>query len=167
MGLNEITNAEQELSKLQELMSEKTLTLPFGTLSPPVEGAKVAKELLQGFIVFRQQKLDEAIEHFSKAVAFDDGIAYFEPRAPWLLNPRQYLGTAYLKAKQQEKASAVFKQDLQRNADNVWSLYGLYQALALQNKKAEAGRIKMKFDKAAAKSDIDFSNLEFSTASIE
>ncbi len=166
-GLNEVSNAEQELRRLQELMSEKTLTLTFGPLSPPIEGAKVANELLQGFIQVSQKKQDEAIEHFSKAVAFDDGIAYSEPRTPWLLNPRQYLGMAYLKAEQQEKATAVFKQDLQRNADNVWSLYGLYQALALQHKKAEADRIKMKFDKAAAKSDIDFSELEFSTASIK
>lgn len=58
-------------------------------------------------------------------------------------------------------AAVTFKKDLERNADNVWSLYGLYQALTLQNKKPEAERMKKKFDKAAVKSDINFAELEF------
>ena len=165
-GLNNSVKSEMELKQLQDLMPEKTLTLHIGPFSAPIEGVKVANDLLQGFIKMKQNMLDQAIEHFSRAVAFDDSIAYHEPR-DWLLNSRQYLGAAHLKAKQAENAASAFKRDLERNADNIWSLYGLYQALTLQNKKADAGRIKKKFDKAAVKNSIDFSKLTLLTANVK
>ena len=45
-------------------------------------------------------------------------------------------------------------EDLRRNPENGWALYGLMQALDAQSKKAESGEVKKRFDKAWAHADI-------------
>ena len=56
-------------------------------------------------------------------------------RRDWLLNPKHYLGNAYLKAGHWEKAKKVFQNDLKNNNENGWALFGLYQALTSGKKK--------------------------------
>ena len=141
-------------------MSDESLMLPFGPFSPPVEGAKVANELLQGFILVKENNLQKATIYFSKAASIEEKMVYNEPR-DWLLNPKQYLGGAYLEAKQWGNAENTFKKDLNQNAQNVWSLFGLLQALVSQNKKIEANIIKRQWDIATEKSDVKFTKLFF------
>jgi hypothetical protein len=38
-------------------------------------------------------------------------------------------------------AAAVYREDLKRNPDNGWSLFGLAQALMLQGRRAESARV--------------------------
>ncbi|MFN2439741.1 MAG: hypothetical protein ABR503_11120 [Chitinophagaceae bacterium] len=157
---NKISNAKTELQSLQNLIADTSLTLPFGPFSPPAEGAKVASELLQGFISVKKNNLQEAISHFSKASSTEEKMVYNEPR-DWLLNPKQYLGAAYLKARQWANAENTFKKDLNQNAQNVWSLFGLHQALTVQNKKIEANIIRRQLEIATEKSDVKLTRLFF------
>jgi hypothetical protein len=82
-------------------------------------------------------------------------MVYNEPR-DWLLNPGQYLGNAYLLARQFEQAKLAFEQDLYRNNENPWSLYGLYQAFKAVERNREATEVMTRFNKAKKLSDIQF-----------
>ncbi len=81
-------------------------------------------------------------------------MVYNEPR-DWLLNPKHYLGNAYLKISNWDKAKNVFQSDLKNNNENGWALFGLYQAYTTGKKKAEGERIFDRFKKAFAKADTE------------
>ena len=91
--------------------------------------------------------------HLEEAAKRELNMVYTEPR-DWMLNPYQWLGTAYLADKNYKKAEEAFRKDLTRNANNVWSLSGLEKALVLQKKKKEAMAVKDELKKASAKADV-------------
>ena len=80
-------------------------------------------------------------------------MIYNEPR-DWLLNPRQYLGNALLKAGKYAEAEKVFVADLHTNQYNGWGLYGLQLAQAAQKKSEESRKTAAGFRMAFAKADI-------------
>ena len=80
-------------------------------------------------------------------------MVYNEPR-DWLLNPKHYLGNAYLEDKDGVNAEKVFRKDLLNNNGNGWALFGLYKALLLQKKTAEAAKVLVRFKIAFNKADI-------------
>lgn len=153
-GKGDVTRAQEELRKLQALLAEPSLKLPIGPFSPPLDGGRVAAALLQGMISTREGALTTAIDHYKRAAALEEAMVYNEPR-DWLLNPKQYLGAAYLRMKQWQNAENVFKRDLNQNVQNVWSLYGLLEALQQQDKKAEANIIGRQLDIAMKQSDTE------------
>ena len=71
-------------------------------------------------------------------------MTYNEPR-DWLLNPKHYLGTAYLESGDAENAEKIFRKDLLYNNENGWALQGLYRSLKKQTKTAEASRVYSRF----------------------
>lgn len=152
-GKNSTPKAKEELASLQAHLKEPTLAMPMGPFSPPLDGAKVATALLEGMIARTEGNIPKAIEHFKQAVALEEAMVYNEPR-DWILNPKQYLGAAYLAAKQWQNAENTFKRDLNQNVQNVWSLYGLLEALQQQQKKTEANIIKKQLELARMESDI-------------
>jgi len=123
-------------------------------------GAGVAEKILQGTIAQEQQSYKEAIAFFNDAVEQESVMYYNEPR-DWPHPARQYLGNCLLLAKQYKEAEVVFKDDLQVNPKNGWSLNGLYDALQKQGKKKEA--IKVKADAAIAfkRSDVKITRAVF------
>jgi tetratricopeptide (TPR) repeat protein len=153
-GKEDLAKAKEELSALQQLRTDPALQLPMGPFSPAAEGAKVATALLKGMISTREANVVAAIDHFKEAAALEEAMVYTEPR-DWMLNPKQYLGAAYVRAKQWQNAENVFKRDLNQNVQNVWSLYGLLEALNQQNKKAEANIIGKQLDIAMKESDTE------------
>ncbi len=120
----------------------------------------MASELLKGTIAINENKLTDAIAHFTSASRIENNMVYNEPR-DWLLNSKQYEGAAYLKAKQWANAEKAFRTDLKRNAENAWALQGLVEALKKQKKMAEAKLIEGKLNKAIAKGDLQLSRLHF------
>jgi len=82
-------------------------------------------------------------------------MVYNEPR-DWLLNPKNYLANAYALAGYNKDAEKIFRQDLNDNNENVWSLSGLHNMLIKQNKKTEAYRVLARLKKASLKSDVNF-----------
>jgi len=147
-----LKDARQELDNLRQLMKDSSLAIAFTPFSSALEGARVAENLLNGSIGLRENKFEEAIEAFEKAVETEENMVYNEPR-DWLLNPKQYLGNAYLKKSDWEKARKVFQNDLKNNNDNGWALFGMYQALMIRGKKSDAQKILEKYEKAFAGAD--------------
>jgi hypothetical protein len=53
------------------------------------------------------------------------------------------------------EAEDVYREDLARTPDNGWSLFGLAQALRLQNKNpAEAADLEARFKRVWAQADV-------------
>jgi tetratricopeptide (TPR) repeat protein len=146
-GMNQVAAAKNELSRLQELMRDPSLKIPFGAFSSALEGATVAEKILNGSILLQERKYSEANRLFEEAVKTEENMVYNEPR-DWILNPKQYAGKAYLAAGEWKKAEEAFRRDLRGNDQNVWSLNGLRQALLKQNRSTEAKKISDQLETA-------------------
>ena len=57
--------------------------------------------------------------------------------------------------RQIERAEAVFRKDLNKNAENPWSLFGLTQCLRKAAKSVQAEDMEKRFRRAWACADID------------
>ena len=150
---SKLPEARNELKRMQLLMKDSTLLIPFTPFSAAIDGATVAENILAGTIALKDEKNDEAITAFQKAVITEENMVYSEPR-DWLLNPKHYLGNALVKAGRNEEAKQVFLSDLKNNNENGWALFGMWQALSGQNRKTEATKIMTRFYIAFKESDI-------------
>lgn len=148
-----MTEAKNELAAMNSLMADTSLTIPFTPFSAAIDGAVVASKLLSGSIALRLGQTNEAITDFTKAVSVEQTMVYNEPR-DWLLNPKQWLGRAYLTAGDGSNAEKTFQSDLQNNNENGWALYGLNKALLMQKKYNEAAPVLTRFKTAFGKADI-------------
>jgi tetratricopeptide (TPR) repeat protein len=147
--------AKKEAAEMEELMKDENLKIPMAPFSPVIEGSNVALETLKGFTALKSKDVKSAVAHFELAYKRELEMVYTEPR-DWMLNPYQYLGTAYIADNDYKKAEEALKKDLSRNARNVWSLSELEKALRLQKKKKEANAVRNELKKASQKSDVSF-----------
>jgi hypothetical protein len=152
-GKGLLDEAEKELFEVRRI-AEGT-ALDFTLFSPNKASAifAVAPEVLAGAIALKKKDFDSAISRLERAVRLDDGLVYTEP-AEWHYPPRGLLGAALLEAGRPREAETVYWDDLRRNAENGWSLFGLGQALAAQGRKDEASVIEERFRKAWARADV-------------
>lgn len=148
-----LSDAEKEYNAIKELLKDNTLSLPFAPFSPSIDGATVAANLLAGSIALAKKNNAAAIEHFSKAVATEEQMVYNEPR-DWLLNPKHYLGNAYLQMKDWKKAEEVLLSDLKNNNNNIWAMSGLHTAYKMQGKTKEATALQQQIKKAAVLANV-------------
>jgi len=144
--------AMHELENIQRLMKDSVLSIPFTPFSSAFVGATVAENLLKGTIALREKNFEEAISAFENAVKTEENMVYNEPR-DWLLNPKHYLGNAYLKKGEWANARRIFQSDLKNNDENGWALFGLYQALMGAGKKSDAQKALNRYNKAFSGSD--------------
>ena len=117
-------------------------------------------EVLAGEIAAAHGRFDQAIAHLEKAVRLEDALVYTEP-AEFHLPPRLALGAILLQSGQPAEAETVYWEDLRRNRNNGWALYGLMQALRAQNKEVEAALIEARFKKAWERADVALSASRF------
>ena len=120
----------------------------------------LADNVLAGEIAARSGQTDLAVRHFLAAVAEQDGHWFTEPPV-WYYPVRQSLGAALLAGGRPVEAEAVYRDDLKRNPDNGWSLFGLAQSLRAQGKTAEAAAVEASFQKAWARADVTLSASRF------
>jgi tetratricopeptide (TPR) repeat protein len=148
-----LRQAQIEYGYLKGLLKEPVLSLPFAPFSPAIDGANVAADLLGGTIALAQDNYPVAIAHFSKAVTTEEQMVYNEPR-DWLLNPKHYLGNAYLKMKDWKNAEKILLDDLQNNNNNIWALTGLLTAYQQQGKTKEANALQQQLKKVSTQADV-------------
>jgi len=120
----------------------------------------LASLILQSRIAGKSGDGHSEIALLQKAVIIEDGLAYNEP-ADWFIPARHYLGAAQLAANQPAAAELTYRQDLARNPENGWSLFGLTQALKAQHKTAEAQAIQARFDTAWQYADTNLKSSVF------
>lgn len=150
---NRMPEAKEELEKLQVLVKDSILEMPFTPFSPAIDGAVAAENILIGTIALKEKKFNEAIPAFEEAVVTEENMVYNEPR-DWMLSPKHYLANALLKAGRIKEAKEILQKDLLNNNENGWALFGLWQALTAEKKTAEAAKVMARFRKAFYQADV-------------
>ncbi|CAN5804536.1 hypothetical protein BH20ACI3_BH20ACI3_41700 [soil metagenome] len=151
LGKGETAEAEQEFGKLRGIMADKSLDQSLFSPNTGRAVLSIAQEVLAGEI---------AVAHLERAVRLEDALVYTEP-AEFHYPPRHALGAVLLEANRPAEAETVYWEDLRRNRENGWTLFGLMQALKAQGKNDEATLVEARFKKAWAGADVTLSSLRF------
>jgi len=106
---------------------------------------KIAENVLGAKIALAKNDMDAAVSQLRAAVAIQDTLKYDEPQ-DWFYPVRESLGAVLLKIGDDAGAEEVFRADLERNPRNPRSLFGLEQALKVQEKGYDAGFVRKQFD---------------------
>jgi tetratricopeptide (TPR) repeat protein len=149
-----LDEAERERVQLAELVADPALAgqTTFSTNSGHAI-LRIAPEVVAGEIAARRRQWDTALLHLERAVRYEDALNYQEP-PDWHAPVRQNLGAVLLAAGRPDEAEAVYWEDLRKNPETGWSLFGLQQALKAQGKTQEAAQIEARFKKAWQEADI-------------
>ncbi len=121
---------------------------------------RIAENILAGELAARRGKIHEAVPFYHEAMKMEEGLTYDEP-PPWYQPVRQFLGAALLTAGRAAEAEAVYREDLARNPENGWSLFGLMESLRLRAADADAAEVKRRFEAAWIRADITIPSSRF------
>jgi tetratricopeptide (TPR) repeat protein len=97
---------------------------------------RIAERVLAAEITLRSGNAADAIAPLVEAKEIEDGLTYMEP--PYWHQPvRHLLGAALLAADRAAEAERLYREDLARFPENVWSLGGLQRSLVAQRKRRD------------------------------
>ena len=153
--------AATELESLDKIAADKSLQEL--ALFSPNSGApiiKIAAEVLAGRLAAKRGETEKAIAHLHRAVLLEDALVYTEP-ADWHYPVRQSLGAVLLQAGRAAEAETVYWEDLRRNPENGWSLFGLMKSLEAQGKTEQAEEIEQRFRKAWDRANVTLTASSF------
>jgi tetratricopeptide (TPR) repeat protein len=152
-----LTAAEEEQSQLTSFTQRLAPDAVIGNNSA-VAIFGVATKTLQGELAASKGNFAEAIRLLEQAVSLEDRLGYEEPPA-WYQPVRLGLGAVLLRAGQAAEAEAVYREDLRRNPENGWALFGLMKSLDVRSQEAAA--VKARFRKAWARADVKLTESRF------
>jgi len=154
--------AAQELNELQKIAALRSLDGLRVTFSR--NGAKaildIAVEVLAGELAAKRGDYDQAIARLHRGILLEENLIYSEP-PDWHVPVRQSLGAVLLAAGRAAEAEAVYWQDLSRNRENGWALFGLMQSLRAQGKEEQAASVEGRFRKAWSRTDVTLTASRF------
>jgi tetratricopeptide (TPR) repeat protein len=147
--------ASRELDTLRSITAKNSLDGYRVTFSR--NGAKaileIASEVLAGELAAKRGYHDLAIARLHRAVLLEDNLIYNEP-PDWHVPVRQALGAVLLDAGRPAEAESIYWQDLSRNRENGWSLFGLMLSMRAQGKTEQAAVVEERFRKAWSRADV-------------
>jgi len=143
--------ARSEHAKLTPLRDETDVIFLDSIYYPATMLLTIADALVLGEIAMAENKYEEAVAHFRRAVETQDELPYTEPPF-WYYPTRHSLGKALLTAGDAASAEKVYRADLEQYPRNGWALYGLVLALQAQDK--DASDIQQRFDSIWAQADV-------------
>jgi tetratricopeptide (TPR) repeat protein len=120
----------------------------------------IGSDVVKARIASAEHRTDDAIAALQRATVQEDKLAYNEPK-DWFFPVRHLLGAELLKAGRATEAERIYREDLQQNPGNGWSLYGLARSLEAQHKSAEAARVDEEFRTAWARADVTLTSSAF------
>jgi len=120
----------------------------------------IARRALSGRIAARQGRPEDAIRDLTAAASAEDGLSYAEP-PDWHSPVRQALGALLLARGDAGPAERVYREDLRRNPENGWALFGLASTLEAQKKMALAAEARRRFEAAWSHADIRLTASDF------
>ncbi len=161
LGKGDVEKADAELAELRRIAADPSLNYTLFSPNTAANILAIAPEVLAGEIAARRMQFEAAIAHLDRAVRLDDGLIYTEP-SEWHYPPRQSLGAILLAASRPREAETVYWDDLRRNPENGWSLFGLAQTLRAQDgRQEEAAAVQARFEKAWARADAKLTASRF------
>jgi tetratricopeptide (TPR) repeat protein len=114
----------------------------------------VANHMIEGELLIAEGKFDAGLEELRAALTLEDALKYDEPPS-WMIPLRHTIGANLMHAGRFAEAEQVYRDDLKRLPENGWSLLGLSQALAAQQKHGtELEATRARFNKVWAKADV-------------
>lgn len=151
-ALGDTDAARTEQARFREAVADVPAESFFGNNSA-ADLLAVADPFLEGEILFREGRADEAFASLRKAAEREDRLRYDEPPG-WIQPVRHALGTLLLKSGKAVEAEAVFRADLERLPENGWGLYGLSRSLEMQGRSREAAKVRDRFQAVWADSEV-------------
>jgi tetratricopeptide (TPR) repeat protein len=114
----------------------------------------LANHMIEGELLIAEGKLDPGLNELRAALTLEDALKYDEPPA-WMIPLRHPIGANLMAVGRFAEAEQTYRDDLKRLPENGWSLFGLSQALAAQQKGgAELEATRARFNKVWAKADV-------------
>ena len=153
LGKGQWLEAQRELEEVRKIVADKKLEFPLFSPNLASSILGIAPEVLAGELALARKDYDVAIAHLETAVRMEDGLVYTEP-SEWHYPPRHALGAALLAAGRAREAETVYWEDLKRNRENGWALFGLAEAILAQGRKEQAAVVRARFEKAWARADV-------------
>ncbi len=157
----QLQRGEKELKALQsirqQVAGDDTYYIGFGAATTLLD---IATEVLAGELEAKDKDFDDALEHLSRAVRLEDSLLYNEP-PDWYFPVRHILGAVLMDAQLPAEAEVVYWEDLRRNPQNGFSLFGLQQALKAQNKTNIASEIAKRFQDAWQQADVTLTSSRY------
>lgn len=158
------TDRLDDAAKEQQAVAAAAAAMPsdriIGDNTPPAALLQIAADTLAGEIAARRGQTDEAVKELREAVRLQDALPYTEP-PPWYYPTRQALGAVLLAAGRPAEAEVVYLEDLERNPENGWSLFGLAQALRARGGEEQAAEIDKRYRKAWEHADVTLTASRF------
>ena len=152
-GKNNSANARAEQQLFLTGAAPVPPEMPIATLNTAGQLFAVARALVEGKVAAAAGDRATAINRYRAAVAAEDALAYDEPPT-WYYPVRETLGAALLADGQATAAEQVFREDLARNPGNGRSLFGVWQSLEAQGRKADAAAARLAFERVWAVADV-------------
>jgi tetratricopeptide (TPR) repeat protein len=152
-GKGQKTEAIDELRGLEAVIAAVPAERTTGGFFRTKNLLQMAANVLAGEIAAKNGDGEIAERLLRAAVAEQDTHWFTEPPV-WYFPVRQALGAVLLELKRPADAEQVYRDDLRRNPDNGWSLFGLAQSLKAQGKTAEAADVDARFRKAWSNADV-------------
>ncbi|MFN2632761.1 MAG: hypothetical protein ABR610_05020 [Thermoanaerobaculia bacterium] len=120
----------------------------------------IARRALEARIAARQGRTEDAVRDLTAAAEQEDALSYAEP-PDWHSPVRQALGALLLNAGDARRAERVYREDLRRNPENGWALFGLAKSLEAQKKTTSAGEARRRFEAAWSRADVRLDASDF------
>ncbi len=153
VATGDVGGAERELAALDALLGDPSLDQPLFSPNTARAILSIGPAVLRGEIAAARGDFDAAIARLEEAVRREDGLVYTEP-SEWHSPTRLALGAILLEAGRAREAETVYWEDLRRNRDNGWALFGLVLALRAQDKAAEVAIVEARYTKAWSRADV-------------
>jgi tetratricopeptide (TPR) repeat protein len=151
-GLGRI--AEAEAARAAYAAFEPTLPKDTEWWGDPVSKLlPMVRHEMDARLAWGKERREEAIAHWTQAVAAQDALTRHESIMPWFHSLRESLGAALLVSGRAREAEQVFRDDLRVNPGSGRALFGLWKALATQSRTAEASLIERQFIEAWKNAD--------------
>ncbi|OGT59205.1 MAG: hypothetical protein A3E01_20510 [Gammaproteobacteria bacterium RIFCSPHIGHO2_12_FULL_63_22] len=150
----QLGEADKYLAALAAIAEDPALTkLMVWDRYPLSHSARIAARSLRADIAAARGDFKTAIAQLREAVEIEDSIPYDEPPG-WHSPVRHALGETLLAAGKPADAEAVYQQELQRNPENGWSLFGLARAMRAQGREKDALAVDQRFKAAWQHADV-------------
>jgi tetratricopeptide (TPR) repeat protein len=156
----QIKKARKELAALRAISEDPSTPEVLVGFSNASTLLTIAGEVVAGELAAEAGHYDEALGHLERAVRLEDGLLYTEPPS-WYYPVRHTLGAVLLEAGRPVEAEVVYWQDLEKNRDNGYALYGLWKSLEAQGRAEETAEVEERFRAAWAEADVELSYSRF------
>ncbi|MEM7308270.1 MAG: hypothetical protein AAF682_16440 [Planctomycetota bacterium] len=113
----------------------------------------LCRGMLRGELLFREGKRDEAFALLRDAAREEDALVYDEPPG-WMQPVRHALGALLMSCERYAEAEEVYAEDLDRNAENGWSLLGMELSLRAQGAPEDAAAYAARRAAAWRRADV-------------